>query len=119
MSKKRDTLVYIEDVLESFDKILRYTENLTEKEFEANDEKQDAVIRRIEIVGEAIKSVPDDIRLQYPRVPWRAMAGMRDILIHQYFGVSIANVWKVVTSDIPKLKEEIEKVKTELLKNKG
>ncbi len=108
--KKRDEMVFLEDILECIEKIEDYIRNLTEKEFEDNSEKQDAVIRRIEIIGEAVKNISNGTRKKYPDIRWREIAGMRDIIIHQYFGVTIGLVWRVATSDLPILKEKIEMI---------
>ncbi|MCX2681280.1 DUF86 domain-containing protein [Galbibacter sp. EGI 63066] len=108
--KQRNELVFLEDIIECIDKIIEYVEGVSENDFEKNIEKQDAVIRRIEIIGEAVKSISTKTRDMYPDIPWREMAGMRDIVIHEYFGISIGMVWRVAVSDIPKLKSQIEKV---------
>jgi uncharacterized protein with HEPN domain len=105
--KKRDELVFLEDILECIEKIGAYMDDLTEKEFEENTEKQDAVIRRIEIIGEAVKNLSDETRGKYPHIRWREIAGMRDVVIHQYFGVSVGLIWRVATADIPSMKEKI------------
>lgn len=107
MAKKREELVFLDDILECIEKIEAYTENLTEKEFEENSEKQDAVIRRIEIIGEAVKNISKDTKEKYPDIRWREIAGMRDIVIHQYFGVSSGLVWRVATADMLQLKKRI------------
>jgi uncharacterized protein with HEPN domain len=112
--KKRDELVFLEDILECIEKIKEYIENLTEKEFEENSEKQDAVIRRIEIIGEAVKNISTETKHKYPHIRWREIAGMRDVVIHQYFGVTIGLVWRVATSEIPNLKEKIEEIINEM-----
>ena len=112
--KKRDELVFLEDILECIEKIGEYIENLTEKEFEENSEKQDAVIRRIEIIGEAVRNISTETRNKYPHIRWREIAGMRDVVIHQYFGVTIGLVWRVATCEIPDLKDKIEKIIKEL-----
>jgi len=111
---KRDELVFLEDILEAIEKIEQYTAGLNEEDFLQDTEKQDAVIRRIEIMCEAVKNISKSTREKYPAVPWREMAGMRDIVIHNYFGVSITLVWRVVTVDIPVLKPKIERVITDL-----
>ncbi len=83
-------------------------------EFYEDSIVQDAVLRRLEIIGEAVKNVPDDFRAKYPDVPWRQIAGMRDVLIHAYFGVNLRRVWKVVKEDLPGLKLKILKILEEI-----
>lgn len=82
--------------MESIEKIEEYTSNVDEEEFYENSFVQDAVLRRLEIIGEAVKNVPEDFRTKYPDIPWRQIAGMRDVLIHAYFGVNLRRVWKVI-----------------------
>ncbi|KMP11026.1 hypothetical protein UZ36_05790 [Candidatus Nitromaritima sp. SCGC AAA799-C22] len=111
---KRDIRVYLEDILESIAKIEAYTADMTQEQFEGNDQVQDAVIRRLEIIGEAVKHIPGDIRDRHSNIPWKNIAGMRDILIHGYFGVHIERTWKVVKENLPSLKKETQAIQTEL-----
>lgn len=108
---KRNITVYIEDILESIKKIEDYTKSLNKEEFHNNTLIQDAVLRRLEIIGEAVKHVPQDFRSKYPEIPWKKVAGMRDILIHQYFGVNLNRTWKVIDEDIADLKKKIRKIR--------
>jgi uncharacterized protein with HEPN domain len=107
-SRKPD--VYLQDILESIDHIQRFLEGVSEDEFYKNVEKQDAVLRRLEIIGEAVKHLPDEIREDHPDIPWRQIAGMRDIIIHEYFGITLEMVWVVATEDILDLKTRIEEI---------
>ena len=115
---KRNTEVYIQDILESIDKIQHYTISITEQDFCSNTQIQDAVLRRLEIIGEAVKNIPVDFRNEYPNIPWKKIAGMRDVLTHAYFGVNINRVWKVIKDDIPALKTALLAIIREI-KNKN
>lgn len=108
---KKDARVYIEDILEGILKIEEYTDNVTKDEFYKNTLIQDAVFRRLEIIGEAVKNIPQEIKDKYVEIPWKQIAGMRDILIHQYSGVKLERVWIVVKRDIPDLKGNIVNLK--------
>ncbi len=110
---KRDIRVYIKDIIEAIEKIEEYTKGSSEKDFCANTQMQDAVLRRLEIIGEAVKHIPRKIRNEYPDVSWKQIAGMRDILIHEYFGVNLKRAFKVVKKDISDLKEKIFQIQSD------
>jgi len=92
---------YLQDILDSIEKIRKFIQDFNYTEFEKDDKTLYAVIRAIEIIGEAIKKIPNKIRNSYPNVPWREMAGMRDKLIHDYLGLNTEVVWETATNDIP------------------
>ncbi len=110
----RDIRVYIEDILDSITKIQQYTQTIDEQDFLTNTQLQDAVLRRLEIMGEAVKNIPQAFRDRYPQIPWKKIAGLRDVLIHEYFGVNIHRAWKVSKQDIFVLSDELKKVKKDL-----
>lgn len=107
---KRDFRVYLDDILEAIRNIQEYTRGLTFEEFVKDRKTVDAVIRNFEILGEATKRLPERIRKKHPKVPWKDMAGMRDRLIHEYFGVKLDVVWKTIKERLPEVKPLIEEV---------
>ena len=105
--KQRNIELYLNDISESISAIEEYTRDITESVFYSNRQVQDAVIRRLEIIGEAAKNIDDDFRNKYPEIPRRKIAGMRDIVAHEYFGVKLERIWDVVKDDLPRMKKQV------------
>ena len=107
---KRDINLLLGDILQSIEKIKAYTENVSEEKFSSDSKTQDAVMRRLEVIGEATKNIPDSFRAQYYDIDWKRIAGMRDILIHAYFGVNVERLWVVLQRELPILEHQIREI---------
>ncbi len=110
---KRKELLFIIDIDEAIAKILMYLENVSEEHFLANDLIQDAVIRNLEIIDEAVKSISEEVRSANPDIPWRSIAGLRDVLIHEYFGVQIHRIWIITQNELKEISPKIAQLRKE------
>jgi uncharacterized protein with HEPN domain len=107
---RRDVKLFIHDMLDAVVKIERYTSGLSYKLFEANDLVVDAVVRNLEIIGEAAKYIPPELRARYNAVDWSRVGGFRNIVIHAYFAVDVEIVWTIATQSLAELKPVLEKM---------
>jgi uncharacterized protein with HEPN domain len=110
----RDHKIYLKDILAAVESIEAFVKGMSFEEFSADDKITSAVVRKFEIISEAAKQIPDSIRRQYPGIPWKDMAGMRDKLIHFYFGVDFQLVWATIKQRLPYLRDEMQKILDEL-----
>ena len=108
--RKRDFILFLEDILNAVEKIERYSRDLTLEDLSKNEMAADAIMRNFEIIGEAAKNVPEKIRRKYSFVEWKEAIGFRNVLIHDYFGIDLEAVWDTVRKNIPSLKRNILKV---------
>lgn len=108
--KKRDTKLFIEDIIYSINKIEEYIEHFSKDQFLKSVQLQDAIVRRLTIIGEATKNIPEDVRKTAPEIEWPKISGMRNVIIHDYFGINLERVWKTIHKDLPKLKKEISEL---------
>ncbi|MBS3100176.1 DUF86 domain-containing protein [Candidatus Pacearchaeota archaeon] len=113
MTDKSD-LVFIEHILESINAIGGFSENLNREELSLNRLKQSAIVREIEIIGEAVKNISDNLKNTHKKIEWREIAGTRDKMIHHYFGVDLDIVWNIIKVNLPELKAKIVNIKREI-----
>jgi len=106
----RNYNLYLKDILAAIESIDSFVEGISYEDFRMDDKTASAVIRKFEIIGEAAKNISDEIRKQYPSLPWKEMAGMRDRLIHFYFGVDYNLVWRTIKERLPQVKSEIQSI---------
>jgi len=106
----RDYRLYLDDMRESCEKVLRYVRGLTFDQFMHDEKTFDAVVRNLEIIGEAAKHIPPDIRSRYPEVEWPKIAGLRDVVVHEYFGLDEDILWDVVQNHVPVLLNHVLRI---------
>lgn len=106
----RDYRLYLDDIENAIKKIREYTDAISGEEFKNDGKTIDAVIRNLEIIGEAVKNLPDNLKIEHSDTDWRAIAGMRDIIAHQYFGVDYSEIWAAIKEDLPILENKIKKI---------
>ena len=106
----RDYRVYLEDILQCIEKVRDYTEGLTREGLLSDSKTLDAVVRNLEVIGEAVKSLPEGVRAEHPEAEWKKIAGLRDILIHQYFGIDVEIIWDVIQNKLPTLERLVREM---------
>ena len=115
---KRTFRDYVEDILTSFEETQEFTQGLDFDAFAKDRRTVNAVVRSLEVMGEAAKRIPEEVREKYPQIPWKRMTGMRDKLIHEYSGVDLEIVWGVVKEELPPLKPLFERMHQDMEKQK-
>ena len=108
---ERDYRDYLQDIIDSINDIGNFIEGMAFDDFKEDRKTVNAVIRSIEVIGEATKKIPGPVRDKYPSIPWKNMAGMRDKMIHEYFGVDLEILWKTATEDVPPIKSSIKDIR--------
>ncbi|MBI5810464.1 MAG: DUF86 domain-containing protein [Deltaproteobacteria bacterium] len=106
----RDYKVYLDDILEAAARIRDYTLGLNLEGLKNDSKTLDAVVRNLEVIGEAAKKVPEDVRRRYPDTEWKKISGIRDILIHEYFGIDINIIWDIAQNKLPSLEEQVRNI---------
>jgi uncharacterized protein with HEPN domain len=106
----KDSKILIAHILESIALIEKYSADKSFDDFINSQQLQDSIAHRLQIIGEAIKNIDDDLKTRHPEIPWRQIAGMRDIIVHEYFGIDNELTWSVITNDLPTLKNQIDKL---------
>lgn len=104
---KRDWKLFIADILESIDLIENYVEGMSFEDFHSDRKTIDAVVRNLEIIGEASRNIPEDVRSEYPDIDWKGIIGLRNRIAHEYFGVDISIIWFIIKQELPLLKQKI------------
>ena len=115
---KKDDSVYLRHIIDALLQIERYTDGVTYEEFFSNSLLQDGVIRQLEVMGEAARNLSEDLRNEYPTIPWRQMISLRNRMIHAYFNVNLQIIWEIIQGDIPNLLQETKRV-LEILNQKS
>lgn len=105
--KTPSSRLFIEDIHQAMEKIERYIKGLTFEMFAENEMAVDAVLRNLEIIGEAARNIPENLRTRYAKIPWKRMVGLRHIVAHRYFNVDLDIVWQIITENLPETKSEI------------
>lgn len=111
---KKDTAIFLKHIFESIEWVQDYVKDVPKETFLNSNQLKDAVVRRLMVIGEATKNLPEDFKAKYPEIPWRRIAGMRDNLIHEYFDVDEELVWNVLINYIPEFKKQILKLLKEI-----
>jgi len=107
---ERNWRLFLEDIIGSVEKIGRYIEGMDRDSFAVDDRTVDAVVRNLEIIGEASKSIPDNIKAAHPEVPWHRMSGLRNVLAHEYFGIDLGIIWKIVKDNLPEVIPHLKEI---------
>lgn len=107
----RDVTLYLEDIVNAIHKIEKYTRGVSFNRFKKEEKTIDAVIRNLEIIGEAVKHIPKEVKEKYPNIPWKEIIGMRNKVIHEYFGIDVDILWDTIKEDICNLKRKIKYIK--------
>ncbi|MFZ1720820.1 MAG: DUF86 domain-containing protein [Candidatus Moraniibacteriota bacterium] len=110
----KDPIIFLDHILESIALVERYVSNVSEETFLSDIGTQDKIIRRLSIIGEAASQLPENIRVAYPGTKWKEIIGMRNFLIHEYFGVTLSEVWLTVQRDLPELRDQVKHIKESL-----
>jgi uncharacterized protein with HEPN domain len=111
---KKDDLAFIEHILDSINAIKEFSENISKEELISNRLKQSAIVREIEIIGEAVKNISENLKNKHQEIKWKEIVGTRDKMIHHYFGVDLNIIWDIIKINLPDLKDKILKIKKEL-----
>jgi uncharacterized protein with HEPN domain len=115
---KRELDDFLQDILEAIGAVERFLAGVNFEEFSQNEEKIFAVEKAMEIIGEAVKNLPDSLRSQYPEIPWKNIAGMRDKLVHEYWGTDVNILWRTAQQRVPELRGQVIRIRQELQKDK-